>query len=292
MSQTHSFSVAVAEKLGLREAIFLNHFSFWHHQNRANKRHYFDGHYWTYNTVKSFNEQYPYLSPKEIWGVLDRLEKDGYIMTGNYNEKKMDRTKWYALTEKGCLLLSIPFSPEVKCISLYSKMDFTLWEIPFSPTGRAIPVTNTLLTNSKQITFSIRKKQKPRRTPLAVKSDKTAYRERVKLTEQEYTTLIEKHGQQITDLCLDKLDAYKLANGKKYASDYGAINQWVLTAVAEDQQRLNRGQRNNQPPPAQRAAPNPNAETYSDLRDPERVAALANARSNSPKSSTTQTLPF
>ncbi|GAB3927894.1 hypothetical protein [Larkinella terrae] len=64
--------------------------------------------------------------------------------------------------------------------------------------------------------------------------DKVLFRENVLLLQTEFDTLVEKHGQAFASDCLDKLSSYKLASGKNYESDYGAINQWVIKAVKKD----------------------------------------------------------
>ncbi len=39
-----------------------------------------------------------YLTPNEIRGVLDRFKKKNFIITGNYNNSPYDKTTWYAMT--------------------------------------------------------------------------------------------------------------------------------------------------------------------------------------------------
>lgn len=97
----HSFDVEIATEYGVAEAILLNHLWFWIAKNRANNVHFHDGDYWTYNSVKAFNELFPYLSPKQIRTALNRLIDEELIKVGNYNQSNYDRTLWYALTEKG-----------------------------------------------------------------------------------------------------------------------------------------------------------------------------------------------
>ena len=63
------------------------------------------------------------------------------------------------------------------------------------------------------------------------KEKKKEYIENVFLKEKEYNTLIEQFGEINTKKILEKLSSYKLAHGKKYKSDYGAINQWVIDAL-------------------------------------------------------------
>ena len=100
MVDTHSFNVQLATVVGLKDSILLQHFWFWHLKNKANKKHIYDGSTWTYNSIHAFTEIFPYLSQKEIRGCVDRLTENGYIIKGNYNKLKMDKTLWYALTEK------------------------------------------------------------------------------------------------------------------------------------------------------------------------------------------------
>lgn len=75
------------------------------------------------------------------------------------------------------------------------------------------------------------------KTLLTVEDDKQAYRENVRLKPAEHQALLEKYGQPFIDRCLDKLAAYKLANGKVYQSDYGAINSWVIEEIEKTHSR-------------------------------------------------------
>lgn len=129
----HSFDVDLAVEYGVTEAILLNHLYFWIEKNRANERHYHDGLYWTYNSVRAFNEIFPYLSTKKINNALKHLEREGLLVKGNYNETKYDRTLWYALTNMG--------------ISICQKDNFHLpkRENGNSQKGKPIPDINTYI---------------------------------------------------------------------------------------------------------------------------------------------------
>lgn len=98
---THSFDIDVAMEYGVNCAIILQNLYYWVEKNRANEKHFYDGMYWTYNSVKAFEELFPYLSSKQIRSALNKLIDDGIIVDGNYNDSAYDRTKWYAVTEKG-----------------------------------------------------------------------------------------------------------------------------------------------------------------------------------------------
>lgn len=93
----HSFEIEDAKKYGVTEAIILYNLRFWIEKNKANERHFYDGRYWTYNSVKAFEELFPYLTYRNIRSAIDNLIKMQVIITGNYNQSSYDRTRWFAL---------------------------------------------------------------------------------------------------------------------------------------------------------------------------------------------------
>ena len=96
-SMVHSFKLSAAKAFGVEEAIMLNNLIFWVKKNQTNGRHFNDGRTWTYNTLEAFTLQFEYWTLKQIRRILDNLEKSGVIVTGRYNKKGYDKTKWYAL---------------------------------------------------------------------------------------------------------------------------------------------------------------------------------------------------
>ena len=102
----HHFDIDIAEKYGVNAAIILNHLYFWVKKSKANNKNYYDGHYWTYNSVRAFEELFPYLSSRQISTALKKLESEGIIKIGNYNKSAYDRTLWYTVTEKGLDILN------------------------------------------------------------------------------------------------------------------------------------------------------------------------------------------
>lgn len=129
-SQYHSFSVKAASKVGVNAAVILQNLYFWVVKNEANGTNNFDGRYWTYNSVSAFCKLFPYMSKGQISGALRKLEDEGYIVSGNYNDNKYDRTKWYALTDDGYAL-----SENCECISEKQEMDYREIENRISKTG-------------------------------------------------------------------------------------------------------------------------------------------------------------
>ncbi len=96
----HSFNVVLAQRLGLVQAILLENIYFWVSKNEFNEKNVFEGRGWTYNSVKAFNEQFPYLTEKQVRTALEKMEQDGIILSANYNRSKYDRTKWYSITDE------------------------------------------------------------------------------------------------------------------------------------------------------------------------------------------------
>jgi hypothetical protein len=95
----HHFNIDLASKYGVNEAIFCHNLYFWIIKNRANKKHFYDGHYWTYNTMAAFTELFPYWTYKQLRTVITNCEKKGLIVKGNYNKSSYDQTLWYTITD-------------------------------------------------------------------------------------------------------------------------------------------------------------------------------------------------
>lgn len=95
----HHLDVDLAVRYGMVEAILINHFEYWIELNRTNGRNFYDGRYWTFNSMKALSEIFPYLTEKKIRTALKNLQDEGLILTGNYNRSAYDRTLWYAFSD-------------------------------------------------------------------------------------------------------------------------------------------------------------------------------------------------
>jgi hypothetical protein len=94
---THQFDTEHAEKYGVIPAIILQNIIWWIAKNKANEKHFHDGRYWTYNSVRAMCELFPYLTPKQIRSAIECLRDEGILITGNFSENRSDRSTWYAL---------------------------------------------------------------------------------------------------------------------------------------------------------------------------------------------------
>jgi len=132
----HHFDIRLAKRFGVLEAIILNNLQFWVSRNAANGVNFYDGAYWTYNSVKAFAELFPYASEKQIRTALKKLVDAGILQTGNYNKLAYDRTLWYAFTKYGLSICPI------------GKMEAPKKENGNAENGEPIPYVNT---NNKPI---------------------------------------------------------------------------------------------------------------------------------------------
>lgn len=94
-----SFKAEYAIKYGIEEAIMIENLSYWIEKNEANKRHFHDGRFWTYNTADAFTKLFPFWSIPQIRRIMKSLEEKGVILVGEFNDSSYDRTKWYAFTD-------------------------------------------------------------------------------------------------------------------------------------------------------------------------------------------------
>ena len=97
-SQPFWGSREIANLVGANGAIAIQQIHFWCSKNKENNRNFHKGRYWTYNTYEDWQENcLTWLSVSGIKKCLTTLEKDGYIVSDNFNKIRTDRTKWYAV---------------------------------------------------------------------------------------------------------------------------------------------------------------------------------------------------
>lgn len=56
-----------------------------------------EGQRWTYQSVTDLGKMFPFWSRAKINRVIKRLENRGLINVGNFNRKKYDKTRWFAI---------------------------------------------------------------------------------------------------------------------------------------------------------------------------------------------------
>ena len=112
-----NFDPYVAYELDTDSAIILENIIYWIMKNKADerKKYFKQGKWWTFSSIPSFRELFPYLTEKQIKVRLKKLQDAGYIQKGNFNKNKYDKTTWYSmgkrLTPNGQLKSLGPFGP-------------------------------------------------------------------------------------------------------------------------------------------------------------------------------------
>ena len=85
---------ALAKEIGLNESLILLQIEFWISISN-NER---DGKRWTYQSVRDMQEKsFSFWSISTINRAVNKLIDEGYIIEGNFNKKKYDKTRWFAL---------------------------------------------------------------------------------------------------------------------------------------------------------------------------------------------------
>lgn len=74
---THCFSVELATRIGMREAIILQHLYWWYQHNADIPAMNIDGRVWFFLSTAKIAEVFPYLSEKVVRTILEKLIKDG-----------------------------------------------------------------------------------------------------------------------------------------------------------------------------------------------------------------------
>lgn len=84
---------SLAKSIGLNEAIVLQQIHYWIRKSNNVK----DGHKWIYNSMPNWQKQFDFWSLPTVKRVFRSLEKQGLIVTANYNKAGFDKTKWYRI---------------------------------------------------------------------------------------------------------------------------------------------------------------------------------------------------
>ena len=261
----HSFDINIAKEYGITEAILLKNIYFWVKKNALNKTSAYDGRYWTYNSVRSFAGLFPYLNERQIKYALKKLRDRELIAVGNFNSDKRDRQLWYTLTDKALTLLGERLEDFIaddvsaddadlnnakdkiaqckgqNCTDALDKnvkTDDTKLSVPLDKIVQCTYTDiNTDVNGDSNITARAREETKK------PSLQKKTYADDVRLTEAEYSALVEKLGsKEAADECIEILSNYKGANGKRYKSDYKAILNWVIDKYRERHKTAQRGQ--------------------------------------------------
>ena len=213
---THSFSVEFARQNDVKAAIILQHFYYWYQNNLNDEKRHIDGHVWSYNSIKSMCEIFVYYTENEIRHSIDSLIEKGFLVSGNYNKMKMDRTKWYALTDKG---ISV-FNPKIHFCQDRNGLCADTNELGcdrngFLPRHKAIPnITSNINTNitSNNIESAVFSKNEPAQSEIDLLNAKIARLE--SLIEQK--NKVEAEGAKCNNIANNELAVLSASIGTSY----------------------------------------------------------------------------
>lgn len=104
MSIYQSFSVELAEKIGLENAIVLEQIRTEIEYYKSSKQNFYNGKYWSCNTGTAVQSMFPYWNIEKICQTLKNLRDVGLIE--GYRSFENDKFLYYhTLTEKGISLI-------------------------------------------------------------------------------------------------------------------------------------------------------------------------------------------
>lgn len=91
---------SLAVKIGLNEAVIFQQVHYWltHNEKAKSAHHFHDDRWWTYGTYEEWQERdFPFLSVRAVRRAIKNLEERNLLITGQFNRKSSDRTKWYSI---------------------------------------------------------------------------------------------------------------------------------------------------------------------------------------------------
>lgn len=87
----------LATILGLNEALVLQQVNYWLEDNKKNKRNYYKGRYWTYNTISKWQKEFPFWSILTVKSIFKKLIDMKLIIVDNFNLYQADKMLWYTI---------------------------------------------------------------------------------------------------------------------------------------------------------------------------------------------------
>lgn len=269
----HSFDIKIATEYGMAEAVLLKNIYFWCMKNKEDNRNFHDGTYWTYNTAKELQEIFCYLTERQIRYALNKLEKEGLIVSNRFNKTRTDRTKWYTVTDFAISLiesgneekeevnetadssnlqnvssnlqneqlqvtnLSVGSDNDVNSNLQNCQLELTNLSVPTYKNVTAIPDIlpdiNTNTINTDSTTDGVR----PREKPPAKKEVRHKYGEygNVFLSDKDIEQL--DAFEPDWRVWMERVSSYCASHGKSYKNYLATIKNWIRRDREREQER-------------------------------------------------------
>jgi hypothetical protein len=215
------YSRRVAVKVGLAASVIYAHICYWIRKNKANEKHFYNGKYWTYNSMKAFASYFPELTEKQVRTALEKLIQANLIESANFNKTGYDRTLWYSLKEE----------------NEYCQIDMPKNELPFAQKGTPIPNINQ--TDKQSVKKENIKKKESLELPLGEMETNAKTQEKPQAKSE-----LDEQAAKIYELYPrkaarpDAIKAIKKALKVVGYTDLYAKTQKYATAVKESQKEL------------------------------------------------------
>ena len=263
----HSFDIDLATLYGVQEAVLIHHFQHWIRINQKRKVNQIEGRTWTYQTVQDIVDHFPYWTFDQVTELLHRLckgqnrkskknEKDfePVLVKSRLSKNPFDSTCWYAFVNEERFLNNVygkgnPFLIEGASLSQktgypfpYNKGEDTIKdterERESTPAPQPLPQFIPSLPEpiAECIPEVVAEPKAEPKAELVVESKFNPVAERflisfgdhVKLTQPEYHTLCQDHGepkiQEKIDVMNDRISSTGLKPYKNYAA---ALRNWI-----------------------------------------------------------------
>lgn len=206
---------SLAKVIGLNEALMLQQLHYWIRIGTNEK----EGFKWVYNSYESWHLQFPFWSARTIKRIVYNLEKQGLVISGNFNTLKMDKTKWYRIDyEKVQTLCQDGTNIMPTCHSDSANL------------SQAIPIDyiqeNTTNTNTLAPSYEKTDSSKPPK--LSFSFEKGIFENVPELLKQKWQTAFPAVDLQFE---FEKMSTWLLTHPKNRKSDYPRfINNWLIRA--------------------------------------------------------------
>lgn len=130
---------SLAKDIGLNESIIIQQLHYW----ISKSTHLRNGITWIYNTYYDWHKQFPFWSISTIKRTISSLEKKGLIVSNNFNELKIDQTKWYTIDYT---ILNQWTTENERPLAQNDSLDDPDWDIGRPKMSSPLPETTTETT--------------------------------------------------------------------------------------------------------------------------------------------------
>jgi uncharacterized phage protein (TIGR02220 family) len=139
---------SLAVKIGMNEAVVLQQIHYW----LGISKHQVEGKKWVYNTYEDWQKQFPFWSISTIKRTFYSLEKCGVLVSDNWNNLKLDKTKWYSINYQQLKEIEQSYEPSTTQFEPSEVSERTPVQVSLN---QAIPEsTSEITTEKKTISFA------------------------------------------------------------------------------------------------------------------------------------------